>query len=637
MSMTLDDPPLSFWAEMRLIAKRACQVWWLVPRQHKTALVGSALLMVFTSLCCTLIPLQLGRLVDQIKLGTESGFDTAKLSQIAGYSLFLLGFTYLIRESLHVVRRFLAENACTQVEKDMTVRLIDHLMRVDLASLNEEKIGALHGRIQRCVIGFVKFLRLSILDFSPALMTGFFALAATVSKQPVLGIVMLGVVPISVYLTLRQLLTQKGVRLSLNSSREHMDGTVVELLHGLDYVRAANTAGLELNRVTTAAEGRRTKEIRHHFEMSLYGCAKALNEAFFHILVLSFSVYYAIHGTISFGDIITFSMLFLNVMTPLAEVHRVLDDGHECSLQVGILLELLDQPTDRSFSPARTYEPHIGDDVPVIEVEDLYLAYRGEDGKPRPALAGVSLAVRHGETIGVAGRSGGGKSSWLRVLLRLAHPCHGRVRVGGVPIDNLSRESIGRLIGYVGQSPFVVAGTIAENIAYGCDGVSEADVIRAAKLACIHEDIVAMPRGYQTRVTERGTNLSGGQRQRIALARVFLKNPPILILDEGTSALDNISERAVQRAIESARADRTVILVAHRLSTLRDADRIVVFDQGQIVETGTYGELLRADGVFAELARHAEDVVEVPVPVPVPMPVHAEPTIHDKELEAVGV
>jgi ATP-binding cassette subfamily B protein len=633
MSMALDDPPLGFWAELRLIATRAMQVWWLVPRRYKCALLGSALLIVITSLCCTLIPLQLGRLVDQIKAGTESGLDTATLSGIAGFSLFLLGVTYLVRESLHILRRYLAENACTRVEKELTTRLIDHLIRVDLGALNQQKIGALHGRIQRCVIGCVKFLGLSVLDFSPALMTGAFALVATVSKQPILGIVMLGVGPISVYLTVRQLLTQKGVRLSLNSSREHMDGTVVELLHGLDYVRAANTAGLETGRVAAAAEGRRVKEIRHHFEMSLYGCAKALNEAFFHILVLSFSVYFAIQGSISFGDILIFSMLFLNVMTPLAEVHRVLDDGHECSLQVGILVDLLDQPTDCSFAPAKVFEPHIGDDEPALVVENLRMAYRNEEGKPTLALNGVSLEVRHGETIGVAGRSGGGKSSWLRVLLRLAHPENGRVRIGGVPIDNVSREAIGRLIGYVGQSPFVIAGTIAENIAYGCTGVSEADIIRAAQLACIHDEIEAMPRGYHSRVTERGTNLSGGQRQRIALARVFLKNPPILILDEGTSALDNISERAVQRAIEAARADRTVILVAHRLSTLRDADRIVVFDEGRIVESGTYGELLRADGVFAELARNAEDIVEVPVPV---LAEPKEPRERKRMLEAVG-
>jgi ATP-binding cassette subfamily B protein len=617
MTTAPNDAPLSFWAEMRLIGLRAVQVWHLVPRRHKSALIGSAVLMTITSACATAIALLLGRLVEGIKTGLEQQLPRQMVAEAAGLTLALLAGTYLVREFLHVIRRLLAENACTAVERDMTVRLIDHLMKVDLTTLSHEKVGALHGRIQRSVLGFVRFLRLGVLEFAPALMTGALALSATIAKQPILGLVMIGVAPLSIYLTMRQLVTQKGVRLGLNQSREVMDGTVVELLHGLDYVRAANTQGLELKRVAEAAEQRRRKEARHHFEMTLYGCAKALNEAFFHIVVLCLAVHFFFQQRIQFGDIWTFSLLFLNVMTPLAEVHRVLDDGHECSLQVGILLDLLNQPTDRSFAAAETHEPALSDGQPLIVVDDLQLDYTLADGRTRSALTGTTLEVFHGETIGVAGRSGGGKTSWLRVLLRLVHPTGGRVLLGGVPLDAVSRESIGRLVGYVGQQPFVISGTIAENIAYGCEGVSDDQIREAARRACVHDEIDSMPHGYQTRVTERGLNLSGGQRQRIALARVFLKNPPILILDEGTSALDNISERAVQRAIEAARADRTVILVAHRLTTLRGADRIVVFDHGRIVETGAYHELLRADGAFAELARHAQELDGHPATQPV--------------------
>jgi ATP-binding cassette subfamily B protein len=602
------DRPLSFWSELHLIGLRAGQVWRLVPRKHKIALSGSAVLMAATSACATLIALLLGWLVQGLKNGVEEGLTRVELVEAAGFALALLAGTYLLRECLHVFRRLLAENACTAVERDMTIRLIDHLMQVDLATLNQDKIGALHGRIQRSVVGFVRFLRLGVLEFLPALTTGALALAATIYKQPVLGLVMIGVAPVSIYLTVRQLITQKGVRIGLNTSREVMDGTVVELLHGLDYVRAANTQGLELARVAAAAERRRAKEARHHFEMTLYGCAKALNEAFFHILVLCLAVTFYLQGQTGFGDILTFSLLFLNVMTPLAEVHRVLDDGHECSIQVGILMGLLAEPVDRSFNAVAHVEPRLDDAAPALAVEDLRLTYKTETGRDRVALNGVTLAIQHGETIGVAGRSGSGKTTWLRALLRLTHPTSGRVTIGGVPLDSVSREAIGRLVGYVGQQPFIVAGTVAENIAYGCDGATDEEIRRAATRACIHDEIELMPLGYASRVAERGTNLSGGQRQRLALARVFLKNPPILILDEGTSALDTISERVVQRAIEAARADRTVILVAHRLSTLRAADRIVVFDQGKIAEVGTYAELLRADGAFADLARHADGI-----------------------------
>src|SRR5262249_52380438 len=160
--------------------------------------------------------------------------------------------------------------------------------------------------------------------------------------------------------------------------------------------------------------------------------------------------------------------------------------------------------------------------------------------------------------------------------------------------EEVSRQAISRLIGYVGQSPFMFAGTIQQNICYGCVAPPLPEEIRlAAQRACIHEEIMLMPEGYATLVAERGQNLSGGQRQRRARARVSLQAPPILILDEATSALDTISERSVQRAIDAARAERTVILVAHRLSTLIDADRILVMDQGSVVEAGTYDDLIK--------------------------------------------
>src|SRR5262245_43334670 len=181
----------------------------------------------------------------------------------------------------------------------MTVRVVGHLLKVNLGNLTHEKVGALHGRISRSVDGFVRFLRLGFLDFLPAILTGVFALATSVGKEPWLGVVMAGVIPASLALTVWQLISQKGVRLKLLRTREHMRGTVVRHIGGLDYIRAANTHRQEVKRVARAAEKRRAREIRHHFQMSLFGCAKALNEGFFHILVLSLAIYLAVQGSIS--------------------------------------------------------------------------------------------------------------------------------------------------------------------------------------------------------------------------------------------------------------------------------------------------------------------------------------------------
>lgn len=595
-----------FWRELSNIARRSRQAWGLVPGSQKLTLGVAFVVMTGSSAANTAIPLYLGRLVDSVSPESAKGLTTEALTRTAAAYLGCIGIAYLVREALNVLRRYLVENTCTRIDKDMCVQVIAHLMRVDLSALAHEQVGSLHGRITRSVEGLVRYLRLSFLDFIPALMTGSFALTAALSKQPRVALAMAGVVPASVALTLWQLVTQKGVRLDLMRSREAMDGTVVEQLSGLDYVRAANTHVEEVRRVARAAEARRAMAIRHHFEMSLFGCGKALNEGFFHLLVLAYAIYLFVHKQILFGDILAFSVLYLNVMSPLNEIHRFIDEAHESSLKVGDLVDMLSQPVDRSFHPADPRAPVVAVGAPLFTADDLRVAYRTADGREKPALNGVTLAILHGETIGVAGRSGCGKSTWLRVLMRLTHPDGGSATLGGVPLESISRESIAELIGYVGQNPFLFAGTVAENIAYGNPGATEETIRHAAWMACIHDEIVAMPGGYKARVAERGQNLSGGQRQRVALARVFLKNPPVLILDEGTSALDNISERRVQQAINAARADRTVILVAHRLSTLLDTDRIFVIDGGRVAETGTYDELVERDGVFAELVRSAE-------------------------------
>jgi ATP-binding cassette subfamily B protein len=605
MNATNQKPAPGVFGETLRILRCAMQVWHLVPRAHKLALLGAALLMALVSACNTALPLLLGQLVDGVKVGIENGEGANALYRIAAFFLGLIAVAYLLRELLQVARRYLVENACTRVEKSMTVKVVSHLMKVELVALTAEKIGALQGRISRSVVGFVRFLRLGFLDFFPPLLTGVFALSAAIGKEPYMALVMAGVIPVSLYLTIRQLSSQKGIRLKLIRSREEMDGTVVEQLGGLDYVRASNTHDYEVHRVAKAAEKRRGMENRHHFEMSLFGCGKALNEGAFHIVVLATAIFLAVHDVISLGDVLMFSILFQNVMAPLNEVHRGLDEGHECSLQVADLLDMLAEPPDRSFSPVSVREPVVVPGEPILETEDVVVDYATGKGLKR-ALDGVSTVVYHGETIGLAGPSGCGKTTWLRVLLRLTHPTAGKAWIGGVPLEEVSRDAIGRLVGYVGQSPFVFAGTIAENIAYGNPKPTPAQIEEAARRACIHEEILQMPGGYQAPVRERGSNLSGGQRQRLALARVFLKDPPVLVLDEGTSALDTISERNIQRAINLARKDRTVILVAHRLTTLLDADRIFVFQNGQVVETGTYAELYHQGGVFTELVHCAE-------------------------------
>ena len=600
--------------------RQARGLWGLIPRRARWTLALAVVLMAVAGASNTAIPLLLGRLVDAVRqsaAGAQGEAGAPNLLHTVAYWLFLMAIAYLLREMLGVGRRLLVDETCTRLEKHLFVRLVSHALMTDRACLSQEKIGTLHGRMLRNVTGSVRFLRLGCLDFLPALLAGSFAAAAVFAKQPWLGLVTVLVIPISTYITLRQLMSQKGVRVALLRCREEMDGTVVEQLGGIDYIRAANKHRHETARVARAAESLRRKEIRHHFVMSLYGAGKALIEGLFHVLVLGISVYLATLGRASVGDILTFSMLFTSVMTPLAEVHRMIDEGHESSLLVSELLKMLHEPIDPCYRKLPAREPDLQNGQPIIRVANLAVDYALPRGGRRRAIEGISLEIRRGEIVGIAGKSGCGKTTFLRALMRLVHASDGHAELGGVPLEALPCDTFARVLGYVGQSPFVFSSTVSENIAYEREGASPEEILHAAEIACLDREIMETPEGFNSPITERGQNLSGGQRQRLALARIILKKPPILILDEATSALDTISEGRIQQWLASARGSQTVILVAHRLSTLLHTDRILVFSEGRIVEDGTYHELVERGGVFTELVRNGEGQmsdVESPLP-----------------------
>jgi len=594
----------SFLGDVGSVWSSRKQIWRLVSKKDKIGFISGVLIMALVAAIETGIAILIGWFFNRIV--AFAGRPASEWMPVVVKSLALLAAAYILKETLNFLRRWIVTRTTTGIERNMTVRLVGHLLKVDLGALARERIGALHGRISRSVEGFVKFLRVSFSDFVPAILTALFALGAAVQQEWRIGLVMLCVVPIAILITVWQVNSQKGIRASLQHAKEGLDGTVVEQLGGLEYIRAANTYPLELARVESAAASRQDRETKHGIAMAKFDWMKAVNEGLFHVAIIGYAILLAAHGDIPFGTVITFSVLFGNVMRPLKEVHRILDETYDSSIQVSMLLQMLNQPLDQSYGVVTLRAPRLDGSIPLLECQDLVVNYAMPEGAPRRILDGLNLEIRQGQTIGIAGRSGSGKSTWLRCVLRLIHPASGEVLVGGVPIGVLSREDIGRSIGYVSQVPFVFSGTVAENISYGCGDVSIEQIHDAAKQAHIHEEILQMPKGYETTLTERGGNLSGGQRQRIALARMFLKNPPVLILDEGTSALDNISERRVRAAIDHARQSHTVIMVAHRLTTLNQTDCIFVFDQGRVAEQGPFDDLVARNGVFAELVRSAD-------------------------------
>lgn len=284
-------------AEIKVIGKRATQVWRLVPNRRKLALGLATILMVITSAGNTYVAVLLGKLVNSIQKGLDGNSTKSSLYWAAFGVLGTISVIYLIREIINVGRRYLVESSCTSINRDMQLGLVEHMLKTNLSALSHDKVGALHGKIFRSVDGLVRFIRLMFLDCVPAILTGVFALAVAVTKQPALGGVMLGVIPLAVWITMLQLASQKNVRLELMRDCEEIDGTVVEQLSGTEYIRVANTYDLEVGRLARATEKRRQREIHHHFTMSLFGCAKSLNEGAFHVLVLGFATYLANQST----------------------------------------------------------------------------------------------------------------------------------------------------------------------------------------------------------------------------------------------------------------------------------------------------------------------------------------------------
>jgi ATP-binding cassette subfamily B protein len=334
--------------------------------------------------------------------------------------------------------------------------------------------------------------------------------------------------------------------------------------------------------------------------MAFYDSWKYLNEGFFGVAVLSLSLLLFTTRSITAGDVLKFSMLFASILVPLRDLHRILDEAHESSIQVRDYFGLLDKPLDPSYIAAEIAPPssEARSSAAIIEFSGASFSYP----EKKNVFDKINFVIHQGEVVAFAGSSGSGKSTLLGVLLRLRHLYQGTVYLKGRDIATFSREEIAEIFGYVSQDPFLFAGTVAENIAYGSRGnPSDKDIIAAAKKASIHGEILRMLDGYDSLVHENGRNLSGGQRQRIAIARVFLLNPEILLLDEATAGLDMSNELRVQKALEHAMSGRTVISTSHRLSTLKKADRVLFLEDGRITADGTYEDLLAESQRFSSL------------------------------------
>ena len=550
--------------------------------------------MIVSAFLTQLLPLSIGKLTDDILSQESLEFVT-----ILPFLLFILLVT-VTNEVIKVIRRVIIEDTCTRCEKDARSNAISSLLHAPLNYFKENMTGNIHGRLNRSLEGTIKLLKLLFMDFAPAIFSGVAAIIVIFSQLPAyLALLMLFVIPIGIIIICRQISTQKGIRVELMEEKASMDGTMVELINGIEVIRVTNSAEMEVDRFTNKSEYLRQKEMKHHKAMAFYDCLKFVNEALFTVLVIGMSAYLAGEGIISVGTVLTSYLCFTQLTTPLRELHRIFDELSESTILAREYFKIIDLEKDFSYLLPDHQKEII--DKPLIHVNNVNFTYQNGDSK---IIDNLSIDIHEGEFIGIAGPSGCGKSSFIKLLTKLEKKDSGIITIDNKDLDSLSREDISKLIALVPQSPFLIAGTIRENICYGIErDITDEELKEAASKAFIDHFIESLPKGYDTYLAEGGSNLSGGQRQRIAIARIFLRKPKILILDEATSALDNTSEKFIQRQIEKLQLENKVaiISIAHRLTTLENCDSILVFDKGKIIEQGKFKELIDKPGIFQDM------------------------------------
>jgi ATP-binding cassette subfamily B protein len=504
---------------------------------------------------------------------------------------------FVVRGLLQYGQDTLMADVALRMTFDLRCRVYQHLQQLDVAFFERSRTGDLSYRLTEDVDRVGELVHKLFHQFLPSVLQLLAVLGYMVFLNWTLTLATVIVAPL---MTL--LIGWFGRRLLLLSQRSQakvadIAALLTEVLAGMRLVRAMAAEEYELQRFAQAAEQNRRARLGAErlkaVQFPVVGFLEAMSVLFLFWLG-SVQIH---HGWLTAGEFVAFAAAVALLFDPITITTSNYNEYKQGQASLERLWELLALVPQVQESP--TAQP-LGVVTGKVAYQGVTFYYQ----PGRPVLRDIDLLIQPGETVALVGPSGAGKSTLVQLLPRFYDPQVGTVRIDGVDIRTVTLKSLRRQIGIVPQETVLFSGTIAQNIAFGQTDWDLAAVEAAARVANAHGFITALPQGYHTWVGERGVNLSGGQRQRIAIARAVLQNPKILILDEATSALDAESEQLVQEALERLMQGRTVLIIAHRLSTVRRAHRIVVIEQGHITEMGTHEELLRSGGRYAQFYRH---------------------------------
>ena len=580
-----------------LIARRAALgelsgqfgIGWFVDAIHKyrrplsEVFVGS----FFVQLFALLTPLFFQVIID--KVFVQRGMSTLEVLALG------MGMLALFEVVLGGLRTYILSHTSNRIDVELGARLFRHLFALPMAYFQTRRVGDTVARVRE-LDNIRQFLTSSALTVVLDLFFGCLFLIVLFIYSPLLTLIVAGALPLYVLLSIgvtpafRERLQERFRRGADNQS------FLVESVSGAETIKSMAIEPVMQQRWEEQLASYVQASFRVVGLSTVASQAVALINKVTTILILFVGAGLVIRNKLTVGELVAFNMIAGQLATPVLRLAQMWQDFQQVRLSVDRVGDILNTRPEPGVRDTASLPPIRGD----IRVEGVTFRYR-VDGEP--VLRDVSLNIRAGEVLGVVGSSGSGKSTLAKLIQRLYVPETGRVTVDSADLALVDPAWLRRQIGVVLQESVLFNRTVRENIALGQPGLPLERVIEAAELAGAHEFIASLREGYSTMIGERGASLSGGQRQRIAIARALIGNPRILILDEATSALDYESERAIQTNMNRISNGRTVLIIAHRLSTVRSADRIITIEHGRITEEGTHDSLLKTGGRYAELWR----------------------------------
>lgn len=564
---------------------------WFFPYflKHRKVLVTDLLCAGLTTLCELVLPMIVRKI---------TGIATEDLSQLTLRFILTMAGIYILLKLIDMAAGYymiyIGHTMGVKIERDMREDMFAHLMKVPLSYFDTTKVGQLMSRITTDLFDIAEFSHHCPEEFFIAGLKIIVSFAVLMSIEPVLTIATFVAIPLIFY---GSLYFRRKMRKVFRERRviagEVNAGTENSLL-GIRVVKSFGNEDIEKEKFNTNSRHLSEVQSESYKYMARLNCVVRMFDGLMYVIMILLGGIFLMRGRITAADMTAY-LLYIGML--IAAIKRIIEFTEQFEKgMTGIerFAEILEIPPEPGYSAKKTISGIQG----AVSFEDVTFHYEQEKGN---VLAHLNLEVAPGENIAIVGPSGGGKTTLCSLLSRFYELQGGKIAIDGVDINDLTLQSLRSAVGVVQQEVYLFSGTVMENILYGEPGATREQAVEAAKRAGAHDFIMTLPQQYDTYIGERGVMLSGGQKQRISIARVFVKDPPILVLDEATSALDNESEQFIKKSLAELTKGRTTFTIAHRLSTVRNASRIIVLTEKGIEEQGSHDELMALGGIYHRL------------------------------------